>query len=211
MQFYHKIPGKLVIAFAAFVLLIVAGFIMMKRPYVSFSLSPQESLAVMSGDAHLLTLADAKQIIRKEDPGYYFVDIRDPYEYVKGHLKGSLNIPLTRLLDKAHIRSFRRLMADSVKVVLTGKDESSVNAAAYLLVQTGLRNVMALEGGYGMLAGENDQDSIPREKAEKAWYDYAALMKAAPRASESVTVAGPAKVKKPVKPQPARKGRSEGC
>ena len=105
-MFHAKNPKRLTIALIAFSLIIVIGLITMNRPeyvYKTNSAQVLESILMMEGE---FTPEEAMYYAEENDPFYIFVDIRNPYEYITGHIPNAINIPLTELLSKETLKSF---------------------------------------------------------------------------------------------------------
>ncbi len=66
------------------------------------------------------------EIINNEDPVY--IDVREPYEFIFGHIKGAINIPLGKIQD--HLDEFESMERPIVLYCRTGF--RSGQAVAYL-------------------------------------------------------------------------------
>lgn len=208
-------PKKLTIIIVLFVLVIIIGFFTLRKPVLSFTMDTETALIQMKSGSALLTADQALRAIQKKETGFLFIDTRDPYEFVKGHITGAANITIQELLKKDNLKKFRRALQDSVKVVLYGNDESSVNGAVQILRQSGYSNIMDLEGGYPAyqnLREGGKQDSIPRFKAEARWYDYQSFLKKANAGTNPVSTQQPVNKapQKKVIPKPSA-SKGEGC
>jgi len=107
-----------------------------------------------------------------------FIDIRDGYDFERGHLENAVNIPISDLLDPENKALFERCLNDSLKVVLYGNDELQANAPWMLIYELGFSNVRLLLGGYSyidrMYLGELKEGES--YEAELAAYDYAKVV-----------------------------------
>ncbi|MBI4676745.1 MAG: rhodanese-like domain-containing protein [Elusimicrobia bacterium] len=79
--------------------------------------------------------------IQKNERSIVFVDVRSPAEYVKGHIKGALNVPV------ADLRTSTIPQADLVVVYCPDEGCARSDRAAYELLGLGIANVRVLEGG----------------------------------------------------------------
>ncbi|MHC1706542.1 MAG: rhodanese-like domain-containing protein [Bacteroidales bacterium] len=206
---------KLILITGVFIIVILVGFFSLRKPALSFTLTPESAIEQMLAGSAQLSPEKALLIVQKQDAGYLFIDTRDPYEFVKGHIKGAGNIPVQELLDKKNLKTFTSSLEDSVKIVLYGNDESSVNGAVQILRQSGYINLLALQGGYTAYKRKQDgvkADSIPREQSEARWYDYTSYLKTGATSVANMKAETQAKTAAPKKitPKPS-KSSGEGC
>lgn len=85
------------------------------------------------------------------------VDVRKPNEFVEGHVKNSLNIPLSEMTDVAQIAHLEE--DQNIYVHCAGGYRSVI--AASLLKQQGYHNLRNVLGGWGKI---KEQQNIPTEK-----------------------------------------------
>jgi glyoxylase-like metal-dependent hydrolase (beta-lactamase superfamily II)/rhodanese-related sulfurtransferase len=85
------------------------------------------------------------------------VDVRKPNEFVEGHVKDSLNIPLSEMTDVAQIAHLEE--DQNIYVHCAGGYRSVI--AASLLKQQGYHNLRNVLGGWGKI---KEQKNIPTEK-----------------------------------------------
>jgi len=93
------------------------------------------------------------------------IDVRLPFEYHKGHIENSINIPI-KLSPKKFIRKVEQFPKDRVLLLYCESDVRSISAARRLY-DAGYRKIYVLEGGvmawkrkFLPLYGE----SVPKEK-----------------------------------------------
>jgi len=93
--------------------------------------------------------------------GATVIDVRDSAEYAKGHIEGSLGIPLDKL-DK----QLEQLTADKDKPIIVACNMGSRSpTACKKLAQQGFKDVYTLKGG--MQAWEEENFPIKKGKKEK--------------------------------------------
>ena len=85
------------------------------------------------------------------------VDVRKPNEFVEGHVKDSLNIPLSEMTDVAQIAHLEE--DQNIYVHCAGGYRSVI--AASLLKQQGYHNLRNVLGGWAKI---KEQENIPTEK-----------------------------------------------
>ncbi len=76
------------------------------------------------------------------DAGAYIVDVREPYEYEKGHIKGAVNIPLSQLRDR-----MQEIPKDCPVYVHCRTGQRSYNAVM-ALQNSGFNNVFNVTGSF---------------------------------------------------------------
>jgi len=176
----------------------------------------EESLLDAMKQEQVVNLADLEIIkAEKATNPFVFIDVRTPYDFVKGHLEKAVNIPFNSMLTEENREIFNKLKKENVVVVLYGNDQSQANAPAMLMRQLGYSNVRILAGGY--TAFTTPADSLGIKKiipAETASLDYAAEMK---KKSTPAKTAEPTTEKKPqprakviITPQPKKEAEG-GC
>lgn len=226
---YKINPIRLTIALVLFAALILIGLITLNRPELEYTESASEALSKMASGNDEFCLTDARELLEKPGESFAFIDLRNPYEFMKGHIEGALNIGPLGLLEKNNIRKFNDFRDDSVTMILYGEDQASVNGAVQVLRQVGYTKVYALRGGYDFFINEGDSirpDSIPDHLAEAKWYNYNAVQSerlvfeslgtAGPSKGPSSAGATPAATKpkprpKPILAVPAASAEPEGC
>lgn len=147
MEFKH--PNRSFVAFVfIFILVIVIGLLTINRPDLKFTMSQDEAIEHLMLNEDEFYPEDLVGIIEMEEAGYVLVDLRNPYEYMKGHIKGAVNIPTNSLLDKDKLKIFKQHMADSATVIIYGQTQLDANGPWMILKQMGFQNIKVLMGGY---------------------------------------------------------------
>ena len=145
------------------------------------------------------------------DSTVVFVDVRNHYDYQADHLENAFNIQVANLLDKENKEYFDKWQADSLQVILYGKDELQVTAPWMLLYQLGYTNTRLLMGGmdyidklYSDQLAENETFNV-----ETPAYDYAGIIAAASSGESSEVTTQPKK--KVVVRKKKKKAAEGGC
>lgn len=142
---------------------ILTGLLTMTTPKYYFKSDPSLMISELKkGDYQISPSAIAKEIINK-NKNFVFVDIRSPYEFSKGNIEGSVNIPASDILDDDNYRKFSGFKKDGKSVCLYGKDLVEANVPFMTLNGLGFDNLKILQGGYdyfkvkdiNTVAGEN--------------------------------------------------------
>lgn len=163
-----------------FVLVIVIGLLTINRPDLKFKLSIAETLEEVSFTEDEMFPEDLVGIIEMEEEGYAIIDIRNPYEYIKGHVSGAVNIPTNSLLDKGNLKMFDQYAADSIQVIMYAHNQLEANGPWLILKQLGYNNIKVLLGGYHYFTTGPldfyDMPEIPDYLVEEAAYDFYSIM-----------------------------------
>ena len=202
-----KRTKRITIGVVAFLVVLVIGFLTVKKPVAVYSLNPQqmnEELILV----YQVTPEEASEMMG-DSIHNVFVDIRSIYDFEKDHLYGAINIPVPNLLDKENKQQFDQWKKDSVTVVLYGNDQLQANAPWMLMYQLGYDNTRVLLGGlsyynkfYDGLLAENE--SFETENPE---YDYKKIIEEGSKNNTSVAAEAP---KKQVVVRKKKKKAAEG-
>lgn len=198
---------SLLVGAIVFLLVILIGFISSKSPEHPYQLSVDETLT------QVLALEDEVfpediQYILEDSSTTIFVDVREPSEYVKGHIEGAVNIPTHSITKEEYLPVF--MDKDSAQqVIIYGKDQLQANGPWLVLKQLGAKNIKVLLGGYHYYANNSldpyDMPPIPEYLVEEPKYDYQSMVEETPGLGDvTVDIDGPQKVI-PVRKKKARK------
>lgn len=179
MKFKH--PNLAFVSFVViFVLVIVIGLLSLNRPDLRYTLTAEETLARLAKNEDLMYPEDLAGIIEMEEEGYAVIDLRNPYEFIKGHIAGAMNIPANSLLDKENLKMMDNFAKDSVQVVLYGRNQLEANGPWLILKQMGFDNLKVLMGGYGYFTTGPldiyDMPEVPAYLVEEPKYDFYGIM-----------------------------------
>lgn len=180
MKDTNQRTNRLSIAALFFVVIIILGFLTLRKPAFEFKVPIGQALEQVLSFEDEMTPEEATEIVSNEEPGYQFVDIRNPYEFAKGHIETAVNISSKDLLADDNVAFFDKMNKDSITVILYGYNQSEANGSWMMLKQLGYQNIKILLGGYGYYSGETydmfSESEIPQYLVEEPKYDFAALM-----------------------------------
>lgn len=198
---------SLLIGAIVFLIVILIGFLSSKSPEHPYQLSVSATLS------HVLSLKDEVfpedvPYILEDSSSTVFVDVREPSEFVKGHIEGAINIPTHSTIKDEYLPIFMG-KDSSQQVILYGKDQLQANGPWMILKQLGAENIKVLLGGYSYYANNSldpyDMPPIPEYLVEEPKYDYQSVVEETPGLGDvSVDIDKPEKVV-PVRKKKERK------
>ena len=163
-----------------FILVIVIGLLTLNWPDLKYQRSLDETVEAIMLEEDVVYPEDFVMVVEYEEPGYAIIDLRNPYDYINGHIIGAINMPVNSILDKENIKAFNQYAADSVTVVLYGKDQLEANGPWMILKQMGFDNIKVLMGGYHYFTTGPldiyDMPEIPAYLVEEPAYDFYTIM-----------------------------------
>ncbi len=172
--------NRLSIAVLFFVAILFIGFITLSKPDFEYGFTTSETLEQILSFEDEMTPDEAMKIASNETSAYTFIDIRNPFEYVKGNIEGSINIPFQNFLADENVEFFDKMMKDSITLVIYGWNQTEANGPWMILKQLGYSNVKILLGGYGFYSGEtidtSSESEFPQYFVKKPKYNYAEVM-----------------------------------
>lgn len=156
-----------------FLLVIVIGFITLKKPETFFTKDSEHTLQFLKNHNHVIS-ADS---ISSMEPGtYVLIDSRSNFEFSKGHMAHAVNIPQNQLLKKEQHDVFNSALANNKRIIIYNETPEMANNSCLLLYQLGFENInlLAVNTYY-----HDETFKIVDKSVEKPLYDYAQTMKEA--------------------------------
>lgn len=203
-----KRTKRITIATFSFVIVLVIAFLGIKKPMHQYKMSA-EDMAYELMVIYQVTPDEAMELMY--DSSVVFVDVRNYYEYQTDHLENAYNIPVANLLDEDSKEYFDKWQADSLQIILYGKDELQVNAPWMLLYQLGYTNTRLLMGGMDYIDQLYSDELADGEtfNVETPAYDYAGIITAASSGENTSVTTQPKK--KVVVRKKEKKAAEGGC
>ena len=213
MHVHELNPKKTVITLSIFFIVILIGFVTLKKPWLTYKQNPEQTLSMISEQGNCLYPYELAGFVAGTDDNIVLIDIRDKFTFSKGHIPGAINISAYDLTQKEEIKHLTELKESNISVVLYGDNQLQANGPWMLFRQIGFDNVKVLAGGYDYykihknnLADTKTDDSYYKGTAD---FDFAKV--AGSTTSGSTTMNTDAK--KPVKVRRKKKqaAASGGC
>jgi len=135
---------RISIAATLFILVVLIGLLTYERPKHLYAINTKSTLEKLTGDNYLITLNDLN------NPDYVLIDVRNQFEFEKGHLKNAINIYTPDILSDENSDFFDELKETNKTAVLYGKNPQEVNPPFLILYQLGFDNIkmLAVENSY---------------------------------------------------------------
>lgn len=167
-----KISAKLSIIGVIFILIVIIGLLTMERPKHNYKLSTNEMLAKTMKHDYIIKFDKFFDIYYNNDSLYRFIDLRSAHDYQVSHLKGALNIPISKILDD----QFKDIVNQDDKInVLYYSNQLGACSPWMILTQLGYKNNFILGGGYDYVKEHIIDEYSPMLGSfsdEKPKYDY---------------------------------------
>ncbi|MEA3445739.1 MAG: rhodanese-like domain-containing protein [Bacteroidota bacterium] len=212
---HNKISQKLPLIGIAFVVLLIVGFISIKEPERKYTISVEEMHSVLLKGNQAIAPEDAVKLMNsgnQESDRYRirFVDLRNPHEFINGHIEGAVNIPLQNIFSE----EYEEIWNDtSITNIIYANSHDVACGPWMLLKQLGHNNNKILLGGYNFF-----RDNVPKKpelqsksyQDEKARYDFAKIVKET-AGGLNVSASKSKKGKLPFKRRKGKKSAKGGC
>jgi len=196
---------RISIATTLLILIVIIALLAYKRPKHVYAINTVHTHEKLISNDYFVSLND----INNAD--FVLIDIRNQFEYEKGHLENAVNIPAAEILNDASIDVFNELKNQNKTAILYGSHPNEINAPFITLIQLGHQNIKMLTIENSYIQNKLISNNISIEKSEgdiKAFIDES-IKKATKIKKQKVVVRKP-KPKKVIKVKKKRKAPAEG-
>lgn len=178
MHVHERNPKRTLITILLFALVIVFGWITMKKPLFEYALTPQQTVDMVIGHKGCFHPYELAKVISDKSGNVVLIDIRNSFDFARGHIPGAINITAANLLKKNNIKQLEAWKKDNIKVVFYHDDQLQANGAWMLFRQIGYSNTYVLLGGYNYYASHKDNLNNGKTCLKgTARYDFAEVAK----------------------------------
>jgi rhodanese-related sulfurtransferase len=153
------------------VILIAAVALTRDRDY-TFQVSDKETLSAITDKSNFISEAEMRDIVLNNTGNYILVDVRNPHEYSKDHINGSVNMPARNLLSEESLEFFGN--TDKTCIIYCA-GAVNTNQVWMTLYQLGYKDIKAFIPGHTYIKEKilnNNRDNLLLD-GEKPRYDYA--------------------------------------
>ena len=121
-----------------FILAVLIGLFTYKRPKNTYAFTTKSTLEKLSNDNYFISLNDTST------QNNVLIDVRNAYEFEKGHLYNAININTPDLLNDENLELLKEYKNTNKTVVLYGNNPQEINLPFLLLYQLGYDNIKLL-------------------------------------------------------------------
>ncbi len=178
---------RISISAVLFLLVILIGFLTFRKPEYVFQKNAESTLKELNKKDYILTMDQLKSLDASK---YALIDIRNTYEYAKGHIKGAINITAHQVFNNDTKKLLQKLSTEGKTLAVYGENPDAASGAWMLLYQLGYENakILCITANF-----VNNKFVTSNYDLEKPAVNFAEVIKAA-----SATTAT-SEIKKPVK------------
>ena len=189
MHVHDLNPKKTLATLIIFVVVIIIGFVTLKRPRLTYKENLEKSIQILHDKDACFTPVQLADVLNKVNGNVVLFDIRNNFAFSQGHIPGAENISAYDLTNKENINRLKELNTKGTTVVLYGNNQLEANGPWMVFRQLGFDNVKILLGGYDYYAKHKDNLSKASEVddsyiLERPKYDFAEIAK--PSASGNI-------------------------
>jgi rhodanese-related sulfurtransferase len=141
-------PWRTFITVVIFIAVIVVGLLTIRKPKLSYVLTPQQTVDLIVLEEHVMYPYELEDILYGDIDTVILIDIRDKFEYGRGHIEGAENISAITLLTQENLKKLKQTMDNGMTIVVYGNDQLQANGPWMVFRQLGFDNVKVLLGGY---------------------------------------------------------------
>lgn len=165
---------RISIAATLFILAVLIGLLTYKRPKNVYAINTKDTLEKISTANYFTTLEELK------NPEYVLIDIRNQYEFEKGHLENAINIYAAEILSEDNIKVFDELKESNKTAILYGNNPQEPNATFLILYQLGYDNLklLAIENSYLQNKLITQNSEVEKSEADVAAFINESIKKA---------------------------------
>ncbi|MDP2722082.1 MAG: rhodanese-like domain-containing protein [Bacteroidales bacterium] len=181
MHVHELNPKKTMVTMIIFVVVIIIGLVTLSKPRLNYAITPEETVMLVGSEEGFVYPYELEDILNKTIDTIVLVDIRNTFQFGRGHIPGAENISSVELISKENIKRLEDLKNAGQVVLLYANNLVEANGPYMLLRQIGFDNVKVLMGGYSYykiwkdkLADSYSDDSYFMGTAD---YDFAEVAK----------------------------------
>jgi len=197
MHVHELNPKKTLWVLILFLIVIIIGFLTMKRPLLNYEINLQQTTKILKDTSnncfYPYQLVD---VLNHKNKNVVLIDLRNKYAYGLGHIPGARSIPAFDLTHKDNVALLKGYKKNGVSVVLYADNQLAADGAWLFFRQVGFCNVRFLLGGYNYY--KTHKDNLEQTKLDNSYIKGIARFDYAKVASSNATLTASQKSKKPV-------------
>lgn len=197
MHVHELNPKKTLVTLTLFVIIIIIGLLTLSQPRLVYKMDMKQSVDLALNNQGFVDQTELSDLLKNPGQNTVLIDIRDTYQYGRGHIPGAENISAVELLSEDNLKRIADLDAQGIKVLLYGNTLTEANGPFMALRQIGYYNTQVLIGGYQFYqrleSSKGDSSKQITCVPDQAEFNYAEVAK-----SSGTITEGDSPTKKPV-------------
>jgi len=126
---------RISIASVLFILVVLIGLLTYKRPKHMYAVNSKTTLENITTENYLISLNEI------ENSDVILIDIRNQYEFEKGHLNNALNMYAPEILNEENTGILEELKSTNKTIIMYGNTPEEVVVPFMILHQLGYQNL----------------------------------------------------------------------
>jgi rhodanese-related sulfurtransferase len=182
---------RISIAAVLTILVVLIALLSYKKPKHLYANNSKNTLHYITSNNSFISLDSLN------NPTIALIDVRNQYEFEKGHLKDAINIYTPELLNDTNTETLKKLKTDNKTIVLYGSNTNDVTVPFLILNQLGYENLKmaTIKNSYFQNNLITEIDTIEKSVADiKAFIDESVKKAAIVPKPIPVKVVAPKKV-----------------
>ncbi len=148
MHVHELNPKRTMITMVIFALIIIVGLLTLRSPRLKYKLSPEQTVELLVYGEGLVYPYELEDVLNGTVDSVLLWDIRNTFEFGRGHIPGAENISAVSLLEPDNVDRLKELKEQGITVIMYGKDQLHANGPWMVFRQLGCDHVKLLLGGY---------------------------------------------------------------
>jgi rhodanese-related sulfurtransferase len=157
MHIHELNPKKTIISLSIFIVVIVIGLLTISSPRLKYKLTPEETIELITWEEGYVFPYELEDVIEGSIDTVILIDIRNNFDFSRGHIPGAENISAIELLNEENIDRLNKLKDDGICVLIYGDTQLHANGPWMIYRQLGYSNVKLLLGGYNYYSQWKDE------------------------------------------------------
>ncbi len=198
MHVHELNPKKTLWVLILFLIVIIIGFITMKKPLLNYQLSLQQTTKILNDTSNNYFYPyQLVNVLDHENKNVVLIDLRNKYAYGLGHIPGAKSISSFSLTQKENINLLKKYKKNGITVVLYADNQLDADGPWLFFRQIGFCNIKILLGGYDYYKAH--KNNLAQTKEDNSYlkgfprFDYAKVAR-----SKTGTFSASQKTRKPV-------------
>ncbi|MBE9488758.1 MAG: rhodanese-like domain-containing protein [Bacteroidetes bacterium] len=134
---------RISIAAVLFILVIIIALLAYERPKHLYSVNTESTHEMILNNDYFISLDEINS------PEFVLIDIRNKFEFEKGHLENAINIHSPELLNETSSKVFKELKEKNKIAILYGSNPTEANTPFMILYQLGYTSkILLVENSY---------------------------------------------------------------